>query len=280
MLPTFILIMNTYIKLSFEQVPTNEKEILIAELSDRGFYGFEEPPTGLTAFCLENEFDENLVRDYLDKNDYKYSKEILEEKNWNQIWEENFKPVCIDEFCTVRASFHTAIPGSRFDIIITPKMSFGTGHHATTHMMIQQMASLEVEHKSILDFGTGTGVLAILGEKLGAAEIVAIDNDDWSISNATENIDLNKSNKILLQSASVLNLNRQFDIILANINKNVLMTSMAGFQQHLKKAGVLVLSGLLETDRGGIEDEAKKYGLTTEKCVSREGWISLKMVIA
>lgn len=280
MLPTFILIMNTYIKLSFEQLQTDEKEILIAELSNLGFYGFEESPTGLTAFCLESEFDENLVKDYLDKNDYKYSKEIVEEKNWNQIWEENFKPVFIDEFCTVRASFHAAVPGSRFDIIITPKMSFGTGHHATTHMMIQQMAELEVEHKSILDFGTGTGVLAILAEKLGAEEIVAIDNDDWSIRNATENIDLNQSNKILLQSASILNLNRQFDIILANINKNVLMSSMAGFQQHLKKTGVLILSGLLETDREGIEDEAKKYGLTTKKCLSRDGWISLKMVIA
>ena len=279
MLQTFFM-MNKYIKITFNPIATADKEIIIARLSDLNFNGFEEGPQTLEAYCNRDEFDERIVTDLLEPGGYQYKVDTIEDQNWNQIWEENFQPVSVDRFCTIRASFHPPVEGSTYDIIITPKMSFGTGHHATTYMMIEQMKALDLKGMEVLDFGTGTGVLAILAEKMGAGSVLGVDNDDWSIENAQENILFNHCRHILIQKADNLSLNRNFDLILANINKNVLMETMGQMKQHLKKEGVLILSGLLEGDRQAIEGRANENGLILEKGIFREGWISLKLVPA
>jgi ribosomal protein L11 methyltransferase len=272
--------MNKFIKISFNAIAPADREIIIASLNELNFNGFEEGHQTLEAYCNLDEFDEKLVVEFLEQGNYKYEVETIEDQNWNQIWEENFQPVSVDQFCTIRAAFHPPVEGTVYDIIITPKMSFGTGHHATTYMMIEQMQALNLKGMEVLDFGTGTGVLAILAEKMGAASVLGIDNDDWSIENAHENILFNQCRHILIQKADNLSLNQNFDLILANINKNVLMATMSQMKQHLKKEGVLVLSGLLEGDRPAIENRANENGLFVEKSLSREGWISLKLVSA
>ena len=269
--------MNTYIKIVIQQLTVVEKEILIAQLSDFNFNGFEEGPDFLIAFCKKDDYDEAIIQ-VLDSSKSKYIIESVEEQNWNQLWEQNFQPVSVNDFCTVRADFHPASSHTRFDIIITPKMSFGTGHHATTYMMIQQLEPMNLGGKNVLDFGTGTGVLAILAKKMGAEEVLGIDNDDWSIENANENILFNDCADIVIQKADHLSLGQQFDLILANINKNVLLSSMAELQQHLKKDGVLILSGLLEGDRSAIELSANSQGLKVIGGLEKEGWISLNLI--
>lgn len=183
----------------------------------------------------------------------------------------------VHDFAAIRAHFHAPAEGVQHEVIITPKMSFGTGHHATTFMMIEYMSELDCQNKSVLDFGTGTGVLAILAEKLGASKIVAIDNDDWSIDNSKENIEVNGCRNIELLKADKLDLSQQFDIILANINKHVLLNNMTAIRQHLQVGGVVIMSGLLSGDRQHIEVAAVKEMLKLEEQKDRQNWIALRI---
>ncbi|HEV2483139.1 MAG TPA: 50S ribosomal protein L11 methyltransferase [Puia sp.] len=170
-------------------IPTKDfQEVLIALLGEMGYEGFEQEEAQLHAFIPEAAFDEAAVRELLEAHGLRYTLQRIEERNWNEEWEKNFQPVVVDGFCAIRAHFHPRVPEVEHELIITPKMSFGTGHHATTYMMLQAMRSLDLRGKRVLDFGTGTGVLAILAERLGADVVVAIDNDDWSIENARENV--------------------------------------------------------------------------------------------
>lgn len=268
--------MDRYVRISFENLDTEQKEILIACLGDMGYEGFEEEPGKLMAYIGEPAFDADSLHSLTSGLSVSWQQELIEPRNWNQLWEENFQPVQVGDFCCVRASFHDPAPGCRFDIIITPKMSFGTGHHATTYMMMETMKELSFEGNSVLDFGTGTGVLAILAEKMGASLINAIDNDDWSIENAAENILLNQCYKIVLQKADRLSFPGRFNIILANINRNVLLARMDSIQQHLTPGGVVIMSGLLEGDKEIITGKAEAAGLVLKGKKSREGWISLQ----
>ena len=267
--------MDRYIRISFEHLNNEEKDILLARLEEIGFDGFEEEPGKLIAYIPESNFQEFALTDLASATPVTWTKEILEPRNWNQVWEENFHPVQVGDFCCVRASFHQPVPGCRFDIIITPKMSFGTGHHATTFMMIVWMETLSFEQASVLDFGTGTGVLAVLAEKLGASRVEAIDNDDWSIENARENVLLNDCRRIVIQKADSLSLPGDFNIILANINRNVLLAHMGSFLQHLAPGGVVIMSGLLEGDAALIIEKAAENGLVFKGKRSMDGWISL-----
>ena len=201
----------------------------------------------------------------------------IEEKNWNEEWEKSFRPVVIEGFCAVRADFHDPITDVQYELVITPKMSFGTGHHATTFMLLQAMRSVPFRGKRVLDFGTGTGVLAILAERLGAGQVLAIDHDDWSIANARENIAGNGCSHTIVEKRDELTgLPGPFDIILANINKHVILEQMSAMEQQLERGGVILLSGLLRNDLEDIENEAAKNNLSISDWVTKDGWIALK----
>jgi len=269
--------MRNYIHIRFQPVSKEQQEILIAQLAELGYEGFEEGVNNMSAYVPEDQYNEQDIKDLTAGTDISFTKETIAPRNWNEEWEQNFQPVIIDSFCAVRAHFHAPVPGVQHEIIITPKMSFGTGHHATTFLMIQSMQPLSFAGKKILDFGTGTGVLAILAEKLGAASITAIDNDEWSILNAGENISLNHCSKINVEAADRLYMGDRFDIILANINKHVLLNSMAGIKQHLTHDGVVLMSGLLTGDKSDIEKAAQQENLSVFEAKEKDNWLCLML---
>lgn len=269
--------MSNYIHLKLTHPDKETLDILIALLSEQGFEGFEEGTQHLSAFIPEAQWDEQTVTALTATYGVTYTKESIAQKNWNEEWEKNFEPVIIGNFCAIRAHFHQPITGVKHEIIITPKMSFGTGHHATTHMMVEYMEQLDLTGKSVLDFGTGTGILAVLAEKCGATSIVAIDNDDWSVENAAENREVNHASHILLQKADSLEKFGLFNIILANINKHVLLANMESLKQHLTPGGVIIMSGLLAGDRTDIEAAATSSGLKIVDQKNQYSWIALQL---
>jgi ribosomal protein L11 methyltransferase len=249
-----------------------QQEELIALLDDYHPAGFEQTDEKLKAYFEEEGFDKDAVMQILSGYDCTVS--TVEEQNWNAVWEENFQPVIVEDFCAVRAHFHQPISNVEHEIIITPKMSFGTGHHATTYMMMQQMRHIDFNQKKVFDFGTGTGILAILAEKLGAETITAIDVDDWSIENAKENFQRNGCSRIAVSLSSQLPVDN-YDIILANINRNVLLDYMEGLKKMVNPGGVVVLSGLLASDEADIKEAANRQGLQLKKKEEKNGWVSL-----
>lgn len=267
--------MKDYIHIKFQPVSKEHQEILIAQLVDLGYEGFEEGPGFISAYVPDDQFNEIETYNLITGTDITVTKEVIAPRNWNEEWEQNFQPVIIDDFCGIRAHFHAPLQQVQHEIIITPKMSFGTGHHATTHLMIQSMQQLSFNDKTVLDFGTGTGVLAILAERLGAAHITAIDNDEWSIANGEENIALNHCSNITIAQADSLQMSTEFDIILANINKHVLLANMAAIKQHLTPAGVVIMSGLLTGDKADMESSALKNGLSVFEHKTRGDWMCL-----
>ena len=265
-----------YIKLTFADLQPEQKEILVAQLADAGYEGFEEKENSLDAFIRKKNFDTALLNEIAFKYQTPYSLEKIAETNWNQIWESNFEPVIVDDYVAVRAGFHKPITTTKFEIVITPKMSFGTGHHATTYMMIELMKGIDFTGKSVLDFGTGTGILALLAEKSGAERIYAIDNDDWSITNAEENFKKNKCRKVVLKKASDALSSIKFDIILANINKNVILENFEILGQLTKPNGVILLSGLLQSDKEEILTVANQGCFALKKELKKNNWIGLE----
>ncbi len=262
-------------------IPTADaalQEILVALLSTLGYEGFEQEDAALQAFVPEEQFDSEALDQLLQQVPGlpPYSTTRLEEKNWNEEWEKNFHPVMVGDFCAIRAYFHDPIPGVTHELVITPKMSFGTGHHATTYMMLAAMKDLDFRGRCVLDFGTGTGVLAILAERLGAGQVLAIDNDDWSIDNATENVATNHCTRIIVRNAESIPAAGSFDIILANINKHVILSQLAVMGQQLAPGGVILLSGLLINDIKDIENEAVKNNLTVTLRMTKGEWICLQ----
>lgn len=266
-----------YLKLTIP-APADLQPSIIYYLSELGFDGFEELQHAVEAYVPENSFDEAAVNECLKEWELTYSIATMPQQNWNQVWESNFDPVVVDDFVAIRAHFHEPIPGVQHDILITPKMSFGTGHHATTFMMVQQMKPIDFAGKKVFDFGTGTGILAILAEKLGAASVYAIDNDQWSIDNAIENAANNHAINIQLQLANDASGAAQYDIILANINKNVILDNLKFLDSQLIKGGVLLLSGLLTEDESDILLACSKYQLLHETTVTRNKWICIKLI--
>ncbi|MGZ8517198.1 MAG: 50S ribosomal protein L11 methyltransferase [Chitinophagaceae bacterium] len=269
--------MNCYIQIEYQNISQEQSDLLIAQLSEIGFDGFEEEENKLKAFIDSNNFDETLLQDISTPLHVDFSKSVIEDTNWNKVWESNFDPVIVDDFVAVRADFHEPIKDVELEIIITPKMSFGTGHHATTYMMIQQMREIDFINKTVFDFGTGTGVLAILAEKLGAKNIVAIDNDSWSMENAAENIKRNDCTAIDLRLADTAAMDGNFDIILANINKNVILENLEVLTKQLSWDSTLVLSGLLIQDEEDILIKSKNTGLKLLKTSKKGNWLLLKL---
>lgn len=274
--------MGQFIQIEFQNISSEQSDLLVAELSMIGFDGFEEGENNLKAFILEENFNEDAVNRIVAAQKLSFTKSVIEETNWNAVWESNFQPVIVDDFVhgtpwvAIRADFHEPIKEVEHEIVITPKMSFGTGHHATTYMMVQQMRTIDFAGKTVFDFGTGTGVLAILAEKLGAAKVFAVDNDEWSITNAEENRQRNNCSRIILEKAGDAKTGEQYDIILANINKNVILDNFSSLVRQLTPKGTLLLSGLLQEDEADILAEAGKYPLILNGKTTNRGWISLR----
>jgi ribosomal protein L11 methyltransferase len=267
--------MNT-IEILIETSQNEIKEALIAELSVIGFEGFEESGNTVKAYIGENEFEADSLNIIVSKYNLNYSKSIIEEQNWNAVWESNFNPVVVDDFVAIRADFHQSIQNVQYEIVITPKMSFGTGHHATTFMVMQLMKDIDFQNKTVFDFGTGTGILAILAEKLGASEVLAVDNDDWCIENSLENIQKNNCKMIDIQKVDNAFLNKKFDIVIANINKNIILDNIDHLKNDIVAGGTILLSGLLQEDEVDIIDAAKKIGWQHIKTLNKGMWIAME----
>ena len=252
-----------YLKLTIEANET-QQEILISQIEDLNVIGFEQTDQKLLAYFEEKNFNSDEVSDHL--KGYKFVWDTVSQENWNALWESNFEPVVVDNFCGIRAEFHAPITAVQHEIIITPKMSFGTGHHETTFMMIDAMRDINFDGKKVFDFGTGTGILAILASKLGAATITAIDVDEWCITNAKENFQKNDVQNVDLYQSSVIP-KEKFDVILANINRNVLVESTSTLVNILSEKGILLISGLLKEDEKIIVESfsALQFKYTKQK---------------
>ncbi|MCU0385465.1 MAG: 50S ribosomal protein L11 methyltransferase [Flavihumibacter sp.] len=263
---------------SYQQVriPVKEletREIVIALLADAGYEGFEESREELLAFIPVDQFDAALLTELLHPFSLTSEATTIEQRNWNAEWEAGFQPVQVGEFCLIRADFHPGLDTVRHDLIITPKMSFGTGHHATTYQMVDAMQGLDFTDKSVLDFGTGTGILAILAVKMGAASVVAIDNDSWSIENTKENIERNQVKGISVLELDHLNELPVFDIILANINKRVILDQIGNMVAHCAPGGKILISGLLVGDKPDLRAAIEELPVSLLKQTNKDSWL-------
>ena len=271
--------MSTTIQVSIEVADEAVKDMMIAELADLGFDGFEETETGLFSYIYSAKFDAEVtagLADLVSRHGASYTSNAIDKQNWNALWESNFEPVLVDDFVGVRANFHEPFNDQvEHDIIITPKMSFGTGHHGTTYSVMQLMRGIDFKGQSVFDFGTGTGLLAILAHKLGASYVLGVDNDDWCIENASENIVVNNTQTIEIQKVNDANLNKKFNIIIANINKNIILDNLAFLADATVPGGVVLLSGLLVEDEAEIEAACAVLGWKHQETRTRNNWIAL-----
>jgi ribosomal protein L11 methyltransferase len=264
-----------YLQIEFETLNEGESEILVALLDDAGFESFEEKENSLLAFIKEVGFVEDSLEEILKIVPVNYAITVVPQQNWNAQWESSFEPIVVNDFVAIRAAFHQPIKDVKHEIIITPKMSFGTGHHATTYMMIEQMEGLDFTGKTVVDFGTGTAVLAILAEKMGAIAIDAIDYDEWSIENSIENAGANNCTRINLIQAETIATNKVYDIILANINLNVIMDNLAAIQAVSKKGSFVLLSGFIKADEIVMMKALAETGIHQLKTIQKGEWICI-----
>ena len=265
-----------YLQFDFEVTPGEKTEALIAVLGNFNFEGFEETDVCLKAFIAEDKLGRESIAVITELfPDVLYKKSIIENINWNQQWEENFHPVIVENFVAIRAHFHPVIANVQHEIIITPKMSFGTGHHATTHMMIELMQAINFKDKKVMDFGTGTGVLAILAEKMGAAKVLAIDNDEWSIKNSKENFATNNCTAITLLFDSSIKATHKFDVILANINLNIILNNLSSIAAAANESAQIVLCGFLKQDETAIKNALIANYLDYKNTLQRGEWIAI-----
>jgi ribosomal protein L11 methyltransferase len=256
-------------------------EILMAEVAEAGFDTFMETETGFEAYVEGNQINQQLLQEIEEKykavNPLSFIQDKIEKKNWNEEWEKNVDPILVDDTCLIRAAFHQIEKKYPYEIIITPKMSFGTGHHQTTHLMISRQMKMDHQNKRVMDAGCGTAILSIMAVKLGAKEVEAFDIDEWSVENGQENAENNHCENIHIQLGKIseVKLEGTFDIILANINKNILLAEMAIYSSFLLKGGQLLLSGFYSHDLEDLKTEASKNNLTEVAHDERETWACL-----
>ncbi|SIQ26694.1 ribosomal protein L11 methyltransferase [Chryseobacterium sp. RU37D] len=274
-----IIHMQNYLEFNFKISPLQPwNEILMAELIEIGFDSFTEEIDGILGYIQKELFNvEELKALPLFENEnvnIKYTFQEMPNINWNEEWEKNFEPINIDDKVLIRAEFHETVPGMH-EIVIQPKMSFGTGHHPTTHLMIQQMMDINFNGKKVLDMGCGTSVLAIYAKQNGAGDTKAVDIDEWSVENSKENAARNKVKLDIEQGTAASLGKKSYDIILANINRNILISDIPTYVSVLNDGGKLLLSGLCFFDVDDILEVCKENSLTLKKQLQREEWISL-----
>ncbi|MCT3661885.1 50S ribosomal protein L11 methyltransferase [Elizabethkingia anophelis] len=271
--------MTQYLEFDFKIEPVEPwNEILMAELIEQGFDSFTENPDGILAYIqAELLIEEELKNQWLLNHDevkISYTYKEMPNINWNEEWEKNFQPINVEDKVLIRAEFHES-QGLEEEIIIQPKMSFGTGHHATTYLMIQQMMDMDFQGKKVLDMGCGTSVLAIYAKKKGASDVLGIDIDEWAVENSRENAERNNS-PMRVELGTADNLGQEkFDIILANINRNILISDIPRYVEVLEPGGSLLLSGLCFFDVDDILQVCNEQNLQLQKKLQREEWVSL-----
>ncbi len=255
-------------------------EILIAQLGLAGFESFVENEDGVSAYIQEGDWNATIIEDIQilnsDEFEISYVEEVIEQVNWNSEWEKNFNPIQVNDMVSIRAPFHDD-PNLKYDIVIEPKMSFGTGHHETTHMMVQQLIDMDLTNKKVLDMGCGTGILAIFAEMKGANPIDAIDIDNWCYLNSIENVERNNcSNISVFEGDAALLKSKKYDVIIANINRNILLNDMEAYMNCLNPNGAILFSGFYKEDISVIDAVVSKYGLKLDRTIERNNWVSLK----
>lgn len=259
-------------------IPTTEEstqEIIIALLENLGYEGFEISEDNVKAYISAELFNATELQETLNNFELNFEQRVIEKQNWNALWESNFDPVIVDDFVGIRAHFHQPIQHVQHEILITPKMSFGTGHHATTFSVMQLMRNIDFNNKTVFDFGTGTGILAILAEKLGASKVWAVDYDDWCIENSIENVQNNHCKNIVVEKGDTAYTKEPFDIVLANINKNIILDNLALLNTATAENGRIVLSGLLIEDEADIHSSVKKHKWQHHKTITKGAWIAM-----
>ncbi|MCH7397794.1 50S ribosomal protein L11 methyltransferase [Belliella sp. DSM 107340] len=257
------------------------REILIAELAEVGFDSFLETDTGLDAYIEENSFNretyQEVINRYQDSAELEIVEGVMAKVNWNEEWEKHYDPIQVGEEVYVRASFHAPKPEIKHEILINPKMSFGTGHHATTFLMLSHQLTIDHQGKRVIDIGAGTGILAIMAHKLGATQVEAFDIDDWCVDNGNENFDLNGMKDVRMGLGTVREVAPQgtFDIVLANINKNVLLDELEIYASLVKSRGNLLLSGFYTHDIVDIQEKADSVGFKLLSQKDKDNWAAL-----
>lgn len=283
--------MTDYQELRIDLSPCSEEatDLLAAYLADAGYESFVPDDKGLTAYVAATDFDLQAVEDILAsfpmEIEATVSDSLVEGKDWNSEWEKNyFKPIVVGGECVVHSSFHTDVPKARYDIVIDPKMAFGTGHHATTSLIIEYLLSEDIDGKSVIDMGTGTGILAILAHKRGATPVTGIEIDEGAWQNAVENAALNDAASVRLIHGDARALTQfampdscQADLLIANINRNIILADMGEYAAALKPGGTMILSGFYEQDAPLLIEAGTMHGLTPTDRKTREDWCALRL---
>lgn len=270
-----------YTELEFHLAPLDAwRDVLVAELGELGYDSFEDTPDGLRAYILTERFEHDLLKDLLviasPGVQAHYQVRAVEPKDWNAEWERSFQPVEIDGRVRIRAEFHAPEPGFEHELIVTPRMAFGTGHHATTRMMVRAMLDLDLKGGAVCDLGCGTGVLAILAERLGAVDVHAVDIDERAVENTRDNLVANGSERVHVEKGTVENLKgRKYGTILANIERNTLMRDMQAMHDALIPGGALLLGGFVVNDRHMVVQSAREAGLTMAERMNEGEWALL-----
>ena len=277
--------MNDYIELRIGSYPCNEDltDLLAAFLADVGYESFVADENGITAYIRKELFDENsieeILKDFPIEADFKVSHSFIEGKDWNEEWEKNyFKPILVEGKCVVHSSFHKDYPHADFEIVIDPKMAFGTGHHSTTSGMMRHILDIDMQGKSVIDMGTGTGILAILCKMKGAESVVGIDIDQPAIDNAIENAKLNNTEiEFYKGDRNTLSELNEADVFMANINRNIILEDLPYYVSKLKSGGIMLLSGFYEADIPVVMEEAKKHNLNFISEYTDNQWVAIKL---
>ena len=278
--------MQNYMALRVDATPCSDTitDLLAAFLGDIGFESFVPDDKGLIAYIKDDLYDDKAVKEILSdfpvQTEFEYSSEEIKGEDWNSEWEKNyFQPILIDNLVVVHSSFHKNVPTANFDIIIDPKMAFGTGHHSTTSQMMRHILDTDMKDKSVIDMGTGTGILAILAKMRGAGEVTGIEIDPFAWQNAVENVRLNNVEvNMLCGDASLLETLSPADIFLANINRNIITADIHSYASRLKPGGEMYLSGFYEQDIPIVVEAAAPYGLIHNKTFKDKDWVAIRLV--
>ncbi len=267
-----------YIEIRIHNIPAVQQDILAFLLAEVGFESFAQDGAELQAYIPASLYDRNNLIQIFKEHPFDYTEVIIPDQNWNEEWERNFSPVEIAGKCFVRAPFHNSRPGYQYEIIVEPKMSFGTAHHETTSQMIELMLDMDFVGKRVLDMGCGTGILSVLADKMGALSVLAIDNDNWAYNNSMENIEKNSSSHITVKLGEIGDVPGDFNIILANINRNILLDQIPYYSNMLNPGGNLLMSGFYEEDLSRIRECALVNNLYFEISIMKNRWIAAKFV--